>query len=154
MKGDEREGDWWAAGPPPPPAALQTKPRMMQSWSGAAEAARLRGKVGTPGGQGSGWQGRHLGLWMPDPKFPAQYWPPPDPSPRIKALLKWSQLESDMMQLGHHSRRPPQRGKHLPTGRGDDERPRHQVESEAPVESLSSTSVDAGLCLPFLSSWR
>ena len=36
VEGEEGEGGWQAAGPTPPPAALHTKPRMMQSWSGAA----------------------------------------------------------------------------------------------------------------------
>lgn len=59
---DEREGGGWAAGPPPPPAALQTKPRMMQSRPGTAEAARPGGKVGISGGEGSGWQGRPVAV--------------------------------------------------------------------------------------------
>lgn len=116
---------------------------MMQSRPGAAEAARLRGKWASWVERAVGIRADARGLWMADPEFSAQYvapscgsWPPPeaplpgsDPSPNSHS---WSQ--SDMMQLGHHSRKPPQRGGHLPMGSGrDDERHRHQVDSEAPT---------------------
>lgn len=47
------KGGQRVAGPTPAPAALRTKPRMMQSWLGAAEAAGPRERSGC---QGSGGQ--------------------------------------------------------------------------------------------------
>ena len=72
VEGEEGEGGWQAAGPTPPPAALHTKPRMMQSWSGAAGgleetwAPRVGRVVGSVADTGD--------LWMPDPDFPAPVW--------------------------------------------------------------------------------
>lgn len=58
VEGEEGEGGWQAAGPTPPPAALRTKPRMMQSWPGAAGGLEetWASRVG-----GRGQQGRHQG---------------------------------------------------------------------------------------------